>query len=479
MRLLERFWNWLTTSAKGKPKSGHPDLYPIDVDKLAKELNLVEEARRLGEIGLPTSDAKVPSGPEAAVLQRVEKARQDYVDWAALRLNILRQDIGRLNVTQNVNRASQADKEFERNASTLLTGQDSLLRGLGDTAKKRKEELEKFKTKNELTREAHYPTTSGSFLRYGILLLLIIIEGVLNSSFFAQGMNSGLLGGFSMAAILAAINVSAAFLFGKFVIPFVNHSSVNWRVLGLMALATTLTFMVAMGLGIAHYRDGLTAEVAEPALVALDAIRANPFHLHDVFSWALFAISIAFGVMSLFDGLYSDDLYPKYGSIYRRTQLAVDDYEDALNTLRIDLDELKNEELKSLDNTVQQSQASVAVFDSLIHDKDMVSLRLFTALRDADNSLEALLQKFRTENEMHRKGLQRPVYFNQPPDLRPINIPDFNTAADKIESVNQRALVNTLLADVQGIRARIQAAFNQKFNGLKPLDTHFPGKEIK
>jgi hypothetical protein len=479
MKFFEMFWNWLTTSAKGGPRKGHPDLYPINVDKLAKELNLIEEAKRLGDAGFPASDAKVPSGPEAAIIQRVEKARQDYVDWAALRLNILSQDLGRRNVAQDVNRVSQADKEFERKASTLLTEQDSLLRGYGDAARKRKEELESFKNKNDINRDAHYPTSSGSYLRYGLLFLLVSIEGILNAGFFAQGMNSGLLGGFSMAAFLAAFNVIAAFLFGKYFIPYVNHFRASWKVLGILTSFFALLFMVGMAFSIAHYRDALSAEVADPAFAALESIRSNPILLHDVFSWALFVISIVFGVASLFDGLYSDDLYPSYGSISRRTQVALDDYEDQLNTLRSELDELKNEELKILDKTVQQSQASVASIDSLISDKMMAGSRLEMALRNADHSLEALLHKFRTENDIHRKGLQRPNYFNKKPDLRPISVPDFNTSADEAYSANQHELVNTLLADVEGVRARIQQAFSLKFDGLKPLHTHFPVKEVK
>ena len=93
MGLLERLWNWLTSSGSRKPRKAHPDLYPIDVERIAKDLQLVEQAKRLGEAGLPAVEATVISGPEAAIVQRVEKARQDYVDWGALRLNVLNTDL--------------------------------------------------------------------------------------------------------------------------------------------------------------------------------------------------------------------------------------------------------------------------------------------------------------------------------------------------------------------------------------------------
>jgi hypothetical protein len=158
--------------------------------------------------------------------------------------------------------------------------------------------------------------------------------------------------------------------------------------------------------------------------------------------------------------------------------MAIDDYEDELNTLRNNLEAIKNDELSSLDVVVLQSQASASVFESLIEDKVMAGSRLSTALRDADNSLNALLSKFRTENELHRNGVQRPAYFDQQIDLRALQAPDFDTALDKAVLAEQRELVNKLLADVEGIRARIQAAFNHQFDRLKPLDTHFPSNGV-
>lgn len=478
MELLERLWNWLTSSGRREPRKAHPDLYPINVERIAKDLQLLEQAKRLGDAGLPAPEAVSISGPEAGVVQRVEKARQDYVDWGALRLNVLNTDLSRRDITKDVNRARQADKEFERKASALLTEQDAVVRGLGEIARKRKAELESFRTEHHLVREADSPTGARSYLLYSVLLLLVAFEGVLNAKFFAQGLDSGWIGGLIEAGIMAGINVSIAFLMGKFAVPYVNHCRIFPRMLGILALLAAFAIMGCIGLGIAHYRDSLTAEIANPAKAALDAFIEHPFRLRDFFSWALFAISLVFGVLSLFDGLFSDDRYPGYGSISRRTQTAIDDHEAELDALREALEELKNEELQGLDSTVKRAQADVVVFESLIHDKQMAGSRLSTALLDADNSLDALLKKFRTENELHRNGTPRPAYFDSQPDLRPIHPPDFGTASEQAALQEQRNLVSILLVEEQDIRARIQAAFTQHFDRLKPLDSHFPSKSL-
>ncbi|NMG56602.1 hypothetical protein [Aromatoleum aromaticum] len=477
MGLVKRFWGWLTTSAGGRVTKGHPDLYPIEVDKLAQELRLNEEAKRLGEAGLPTPDAKVITGPEAATVQRVEKARQDYVDWAVMRLNVLSEDLGRRDIIQDANRARQADKEFERKASARLSENVGVLKTLRETAHRRRTELDAFKAKHCLEREAHYPTPTGSFLRYGVLAMLVLLEGAFNAVFFAKGIDTGLLGGFGMAAAFAALNVVVAFIIGKIFVRYVNHAKLVLKVLGWTSVVVALTAMGTIGLGIAHYRDALTAELANPAQATLQTLSQTPFELTDMFSWALFILSFVFGLIALYDGLSSDDLYPGYGTISRRARVAFDDYEDELTELRSELEEMKNEKLEALDDAVKKSQAGVARIGALIEDKRTAGSRLQTALRDADHSLEALLRKFRTENQLHRSGLVRPKYFDTLPELRPIEIPDFSTFDDVSALAAQEEHLKALLAEVQDIRGRIQAAFNEQFDRLTPLDSQFVRKE--
>jgi hypothetical protein len=193
----------------------------------------------------------------------------------------------------------------------------------------------------------------------------------------------------------------------------------------------------------------------------------------------LFAITFIFGFAALYKGLFSIDLYPGYGAISKLKQMAVDDYEDELNELRAELEELKNVELKVIDETLQNSQSELAVYSTLLETKRATNLRLMTALHDVDNSLDAVLHTFRTENAVHRRGLPPPAYFNAPPTLRPLKLPDFESSVDEAKFKGHREAVDTFLAEVQDIRGNIQAAFNQQFDILNKLDTHFPNPRVE
>ena len=479
MSFLQRLWGWLTQARQRNAGKAHPDLNPYDVKKLVEELNLKAEARRLGEAGVPAPDATRPGGAEAEAIQRVDRVRQDYVDWAAIRLSVLNERLEKTDVTQTVNRARQADQEFERKASSLITEQEAVLRATGDRARQLDTELRAFKAEHELTRGAVYPTGARAFFGYAVLFFLVVLEGVLNASFFAQGVDSGLLGGAAYAMALAALNVAIAYGLGRWPSRYLHHKQSGLKIIGSSAVLAALIGMVVVGLAIAHFRDTLTAGSTEAPAAAMHALMSAPFKLKDLMSWGLFGISVVFAVIAFFDGHFSDDLYPGYGKVARRADRAAEEYETELQSMRSGLDELREQEVKALEAAVRDSQASVANFATTIDDKRTTKLRIEAALQDSANSLEAVLLIFRQENEVARKGLPRPAYFDQPPQLAPLNLPDFGTQPDEERLAAQRGLAEKLMAEVQDIRGRIQAAFNQKYDLLKPLPQHFEAGEGK
>lgn len=477
MTFLKRLWGWLTQGRQRNAGKAHPDLNPYDVKKLVEELNLKAEARRLGEAGIPAPDAARPGGAEAEAIQRVDRVRQDYVDWAAVRLSVLNEQLEKIDVTQTVNRARQADQEFERKASSLITEQEAVLRATGERARLLLSELRAFRTEHGLTRGAVYPTGARAFFGYALLLFLVVLEGLLNASFFAQGVDSGLLGGAAYAMALAALNVAIAYGLGRWPSRYIHHKRPGLKLLGWSAVLAALVCMLVVGLSIAHFRDALTGGSTDAPAEAMHALLSAPLRLKDLMSWGLFGISVVFAIIAFFDGHLSDDLYPGFGKVSRRAEEAAEAYETELQSLRTELDELRAQEVKMLDAAARDSQASVASFATTIDDKRSAKLKLEAALQDSANSLEAVLLIFRQENEVARKGLPRPAYFDQSPQLAPLNLPDFGTQADEERLTVQRALAEKLTAEVQDIRGRIQAAFNRKFDLLKPLPQHFEGED--
>lgn len=478
MGIWEIFKSWLFSKQRKKYKITHPDLYILDVDELAKELALEEDAKRLGIAGLPSQDSTELCGPEAKIIQRINKARLDYVDWATVRLQNLNQKLAKKDVSQLVSRALQADKEFERNASASLASSESLIKKLASKYKKAQQELEEFRSQNGLRREARYPNGAAKFFSYSLLAFLILVEGITNAWFYAQGMSGGLLDGFVAAALFAGVNLISAFVLGKYWVRYVNHRNPALKGLGVLVTLLAVVLMLNVSLGIAHYRDALVIEAAEPAKFAWEAFKANAFGLNDLFSWLLFGVSVAFALLALFDGLSSDDPYPGYGKVSRHAQSARDEYHDEVESIREEFDSLKQDEIENLDGAIAKAQTILIEYAALIDEKKSAQSRLDTALDNAKKVMNALLRLFRDANAIARNDSSVPAYFNQSPSLDELKLPDFDISADEDAHEEKEKLIAELLNTIDTVRANIQAAFNRAYDRLTPLDSHLSDQEV-
>lgn len=479
MGILQWFKGWLTASRRPSEGWGHPDLYPIDIEELTKELDLLDKAKELGQKGLPASDAKMLTGSEADIVRTIERHRQGNVEWAVRRLAVLSESLSKRQVTQQVNQARQADEEFTRKANLRLADFEARLRASGKQARVHQEELERFKTENRLTRQSRHQTAARSFLAYVIVALFIVIESAANAVTFSQGLDGGWLEGLTQAMIFAAINVLLAFAIGKYLVRQGFHR--NWfrKVIGATGAALGIVSIGFMALLIMHYRDSLAAGIEDAAAAARQSLVAQPLAFADIFSITLCVLSVGFGVAALVDGLLSDDLYPGYGGASRRAKKSLDEYEADLAEARDELEELKVETLAEFEEALSRSQGVIATVQNGIEDKRTTASRLATAMQDADHSLAALLRRFRTENEKHRGGVPRPPYFDEYPTLPPVPLPSFDVEPDVASLTAQRTMVEALVAEAQEIRARIQASFSQQFDSLKTLDANFASQETR
>jgi hypothetical protein len=469
MQVWERFKSWLFRQRRQKYKISHPDLYVLDVEELEKELAIAEEAKKLGVAGIPAPDATVLCGVESTIVHLVHKARLDYVDWAQGRLQTINESLNRRDLSPLVERALQADMEFTRKASSLFAESEELIAKLARSERKTRTELDGFRQQHSLNRDAQYPTGAASFLRYSLLALLILIEGVANAWFFAQGLTGGLLGGFVAAATFAFLNLVLAFAIGKFLIRFVFHRQVWGKLLGIVAMATVIGLVMGISLTIAHYRDALVLDVTDPARYAWETMLNNTFGLYDVFSWLLFGISVFFAVVAVFDGLFSDDLYPGYGRLTRRAKAAHDEFFDEVDGLREDLKSLRQAEIDTLDESLRQAQSMIAQSADYIAAKKSAESRLATAISNADHCMQALIKRFQNTNAIYRNGIPVPSYFNKNPPVPPIALPNFATAQDEADLAQQSAKLDSLQQSINEIRANIQGAYNREYDRLKPL----------
>ena len=472
MLFFKRFLQWLSFKPVRVDRYGDPAVHTIDTDRIAEEIGLEAEARRLGMASLPTADDAELTGIESRIVRRVEKARQDFLAWGADQLKILNQEIERRDLTPLLNKAGQADKEFERNASSLLAEKEQVLQELAANARDASSELEEFKARHRLNRQAAYPDRAEAFFRFSLLILLIVMEGVLNAVFFAKGISTGLVGGFVYAASFAFVNVTFAYLWGCWMLPNLNHRNPFRKIIGVFSAPAALATAFGIALLIAHFRDALSGIAEDAPRAALASFRNHPLELMEVQSWVLFGVSFLFALIALADSYGMDDLYPGFGAASRRRKRAVDAYALELESVWDELQALKDKSLADLDRAAAESKAILQALHETIEHKVATGVRLRNALADVDNCLDTLLRTFRDLNKLHR-STPCPAYFGERPRLMDLRRPDFSVDRDRRKYADQFTLMDVFVERLETIRSNIQSSFVRHRDGLKPLDAHF------
>lgn len=457
MKNLKSFKGWFS-SKKPEPT--------LEVTVITKQFNLLEEARKLGELGLPSFHSKAITATEQEVVRYIEGVREHIQIQTLADLDRMDRLIHESQVHEYDLKPDILSADFERKALIIFNEQNAWLQKLGTIANRRFKELEKFRALHQLERDAIYPDGTGLFFRYALLVLLVTFEGVFNSAFFAEGLSTGLLGGFFYAVSLASINVLTAFILGKTAVRWIFHTKPALKSLGLVALGLTLGFIASMALAIGHLRTAILMESANPTQDAWLALVHSPLGLNDLVAWILFLVTIGFGLAALMDGLFIDDLYPGYGAITRREKQACEEFEEEFEDVRASLEEVKQENIDALDDEIQRAKQFAARFRQQIEDKKAIFQSWMQKLNESEVALYACLRIFRAENNRHRKDALRPAYFDTLPVLRKVAIEKPDLSAYEQAHTHLQERIKLLEDSLPSRREKIYKLFDRHVEQL-------------
>ena len=441
----------------------------LELGVITKRFNLLEEAKKLALLGLPAFHTKSLSSIELEVVRYIENAREQIQHQTVLDLERIDNVIKQTQASQHDIRAGVLTADFERKALLIFNEQNAWLEKLAGTARRRIQELSNFQNRHHLERDATYPDNSGLFFRYALLVLLVTFEGVFNASFFAEGLSTGLLGGFFYAVGLASINVLVAFVLGKSGVRWIFHSQMSMKALGGLVLAVTVAFTSTMALAIGHLRTAILEESISPTKDAWLALMSAPLGLDDMVAWVLFLVTIGFGLAAMIDGLFMDDLYPGYGALTRRTKLAIEEFEEEFEEFRAELEDVKQENIDALDDEIERAKNLPIKFRQQLEDKKEIYQSWMKTLNDSEVVLYAALRCFRSENLRHRNDALRPAYFDTLPTLRQVHIaqPDMKDEEKAYEEMLLKA--RELEQSLPSRRAKIYSLFDQHVQQLNFL----------
>ncbi|KFE52443.1 hypothetical protein [Pseudomonas syringae] len=447
----------------------------IDPERIKIDLKIIAQARAQGAVGVPDASDTRLTETEHQIRGTVGKLRLATFKSGERWLRLIQARLDSIDLTQEKNRTVQLGDEFVRKADSILSQADAELQDEIRTAKAHKEILARFRSENGLPdTPAKIVGWTDHALKVGSLVICCAIESAVNSTFFASAMQGGLLEGLLLACLLAVVNIIVCFVAGRF---YTNKNHVHRarRVIGFTAGLLGLVGTIAIGVFVAYCRyvmpqiDEETTNQLQLIWRSISAL-ASPFS--DLESIGLFIVTVLFGLIALHHGYAWSDRYPGYAKVYRAYVESYQTMIEVIERLRAELDKEKKSTLETIDAGVKKAKDAIKHFKYSMGEKSVAKKKVIEHLVLADNTILALTQAYRYENQMVRPADKpRPDYFNNEVVLDTQEFPDFGIERDEARLKIQEQMLNDLLVVLEPTRARVQSSFTQKFDQLKPLES--------
>ena len=404
--------------AKKRQKDGDDALFEqYEFDELKDDLNITALAKMQARDNKPPSDAdhfdvneqKIMSfftDRLSSVKQEIYKKVASY-DHMAMRVS---------DITTILAEAKYASEEFVQNITTFQESAKQRIKEVKHEYSVRKVDIDKFKTKNGIVREASYPHSK--ILYIGIIMVILLSETSLNAYFFAKGNELGLIGGAAQALIISLINIVTAFFLGGYLVKKLNlvKKSPLLKYGAIFSLVVAAVVILLFNLLVGHLRVQLGIDADTAYVEAIKTFMAGPFSLNEFDSIILVIVGLLSFLIAFTDFYKMDDEYPGYGALDRK-------YQDAL----IDFNELKEELLeeiegssKSILNKLETQQMTSKVIMQELMEVPIFRQKLQDHYKEyynyLNNTCNAMLGFYREINNDNRTD-EAPAYFRDRVEL--------------------------------------------------------------
>lgn len=195
-----------------------------------------------------------------------------------------------------------------------------------------------FKAANALARDATGDDRGSQVLWAAVI---IVLEGLVNSYFYAPVSAFGLLGGFFIAFFVSFLNVSFAFIGGALGLRYLSHIDPLKKLGGVLVSLVCLCICLLVVSLSTFYRahvDLLRGRDVDAAVMETEAWRLATESLRNLDLWELLAsihsfllvlVGLVCAFLAFYKGREFDDPYPGFGAAFRAKERAARAYEDA------------------------------------------------------------------------------------------------------------------------------------------------------
>jgi len=378
------------------------------VDKAARDLKLVKNAKANGIAGIPGSNDTQPSGFELKIHQYIERQIAETKASAEVAMMGLDDQIHHLDVEEKYKTLQRAPTDLRLRIQQVTHQAELALDRSREDLRASRMEYEGFQKERGIRREANYPDDKAPLL--WIAFGIAAAEAILNAWFFAWGSERGLLGGLIMAMLFAFGDILVSFNLGRF-IRKIMAPRLAYRILGGAAAIVFTGWAFSYNLVAGHLREALASMSWSAAVKeSLSRFLANPIGLHDLESWILVGISMVLTLSVMGDGARYDESWFNFERLHRRMRRNQDEYDYHKQRALEDALKVKEDIVDTVRRSITEMQDRIATREVCIDRKEVLVRNYTTFIHTSQESCRAIVQLYRDENRRARSD-KAPDYF--------------------------------------------------------------------
>ena len=382
----------------------------IDVDRVAKEIGLVEHGTERGKRGLPQSDATDFDEHENNIINRILATRGDAKSEYDLAQSTYNERLKGLNLSARSSEirteAESAISDFDISHHSGADTLHQLRRGVIAA----EQELEEFRKERGIRSRAHYP--EAKIYHIGVIAILFVVEAILNGSVFGKGHELGLIGGALYAMLIAFLNVFVLGLLGGLCFRLLYQPEAVWKVLGAVAIPLYFAGVGVLSLLGAHIRNAMNSGVDDYATKALETFKEDMLNVGDATSLIFIVMTAAFSLIAAVDFLRMDEPIFGYGRRDRKLRHAEDDYRHTKVGLTDEMQDIREDRVGFMKDELEQLRQHLSTHQTIVENRAQQYSRFTDYLAYLESTANTLLSRYRDANRTAR-DTKEPKHFGK------------------------------------------------------------------
>lgn len=386
----------------------------LDLDELVEQWNVAEIGRQDGEKNIPSASTISHGSNEQKIIASFTGLLTERKNQGIEFIQDLERQFSNMKLSDLVSKLNTFAREAKNSFMNIIQKADDELHTSKAKFESLSKKYKKFKEKNNLEYEAHYPASR--ILLISILFVEVLIETFFNFSFFKDVSESYIVGGVYNALLLSIVNVVIlGWFFGKICFWYKNHIDKSKAIFGWFSFIVFLFLAFLLNYFVANYRVIANLATSQDLVFSFSEVLSNMVTFNQAFElndWFLFLIGFVAAIIAFFTSYSMDDPYPGYGKIHRQLEEAREEYIEVKNLVEDELDSMKNKQIKDVSNLSEKLTINYNMSKSIINEEENYIKKLKNSYDYLEQACNFCLTKYQEHNEASRSKA-KPKYFSK------------------------------------------------------------------